>query len=70
MPTIISDSHGWPTYGLHDDDERDSVAKLALIDRADANGETVDANARGTGEQGGERRRAWRSGSKTKLFFV
>jgi hypothetical protein len=34
---------------------------------ADANGETVGADARGTGEQGGERRRAWRGGPTKKV---
>jgi hypothetical protein len=35
---------------------------------ADANWETVGADARGTSEQGGERRRAWRGGSKIIRF--
>jgi hypothetical protein len=34
---------------------------------ADANGETVGADARRTGEQGGERRRAWRGGPTNKV---
>jgi hypothetical protein len=45
-----------------------SPAYCALKPRASigagANGETVGADARRTGEQGGERRRAWRGDSK------